>query len=55
MRPGSVDEVAAAAAAAGLQFVVFTDHGDATRPPDPPAYRHGVLTIDAKFLHYKEF
>lgn len=43
----SVDEIAAAAARAGLQFVVFTDHGDATRPPDPPAYRHGVLCIDA--------
>jgi hypothetical protein len=44
---GTVDEVAAAAARAGLQFVVFTDHGDATRQPDPPAYRSGVLCIDA--------
>ncbi|OFW13514.1 MAG: hypothetical protein A3H29_18870 [Acidobacteria bacterium RIFCSPLOWO2_02_FULL_67_21] len=43
---GTVDEVAAAAARAGLDFVVFTDHGDATREPDPPAYRHGVLCID---------
>ncbi len=44
---GSVDEVAAAAARAGLAFVVLTDHGDGTRPPDPPSYRHGVLVIDA--------
>ena len=40
------DAVAAAAARAGLQFAVFTDHGDATDPPDPPAYIHGVLCID---------
>ncbi|HEY5618181.1 MAG TPA: CehA/McbA family metallohydrolase [Vicinamibacterales bacterium] len=44
---GTVDEVAAAAARAGLNFVVFTDHGDATRKPDPPQYRSGVLCIDA--------
>jgi hypothetical protein len=44
---GTVDDVAAAAAAAGLQFVIVTDHGDATRTPDPPAYRSGVLCIDA--------
>ena len=44
---GSVEEVAAAAARAGLSFVIFTDHGDATRRPDPPAYRSGVLCIDA--------
>lgn len=43
----SPDEVAAAAAQAGLTFVVFTDHGDATRRPDPPAYRSGVLCLDA--------
>jgi hypothetical protein len=43
----SPEEVAAAAARAGLQFVIFTDHGDATRPPDPPVYRHGVLCVDA--------
>jgi hypothetical protein len=42
----SVDEVAAAAAAAGLDFVVFADHGDGTRPPDPPAYRSRVLCLD---------
>jgi hypothetical protein len=40
------DDVAAAAARAGLKFVVFTDHGDATRTPDPPAYRSGVLCVD---------
>ena len=44
---GSVDEIAAAAARAGLQFVVLTDHGDGTRRPDPPTYREGVLCIDA--------
>ena len=44
---GTVDEVAAAAARAGLAFVVFTDHGDATREPDAPRYRSGVLCIDA--------
>ena len=44
---GSVDEIASAAARAGLQFIILTDHGDATRAPAPPAYRSGVLTIDA--------
>ncbi len=44
---GTADEIAAAAAQAGLQFVILTDHGDATRPPDEPHYRHGVLVIDA--------
>src|SRR5262245_27659447 len=43
---GSPDDVAAAAARAGLKFLVFTDHGDATRPPDPPSYRSGVLCLD---------
>jgi len=43
----TVDEVAAAAAKAGLQFVILTDHGDGTRQPDAPAYRSGVLCIDA--------
>jgi hypothetical protein len=40
------DEVAAAAARAGLKFVIFTDHGDATRVRDAPAYRSGVLCVD---------
>ena len=43
---GSPDQIAAAAAAAGLKFIVLTDHGDATRIPDPPIYRHGVLCLD---------
>jgi hypothetical protein len=40
------DEIAAAAARAGLKFVLFTDHGDGTRRPDPPEYRSGVLCLD---------
>lgn len=43
---GSVDEVATAAARAGLQFLVLTDHGDGTRAPLPPALHHGVLVVD---------
>lgn len=43
---GSVDDVTRAAAAAGLQFVIITDHGDGTRTPDLPDYRNGVLYID---------
>lgn len=43
---GTVDAIAAAAAGVGLDFVILTDHGDGTRPPDPPAYRSGVLCID---------
>jgi hypothetical protein len=54
------DEVAAAAARAGLAFVVFTDHGDGTRSPDPPAYRSGVLCLDGVEIstsggHYAAF
>src|SRR5687767_1309881 len=44
---GSPDAVAAAAARAGLHFIVLTDHGDGTRTPDAPQYRDGVLVIDA--------
>jgi hypothetical protein len=44
---GTPDEVASAAARAGLQFVILTDHGDGTRAPNPPRYRSGVLVIDA--------
>ena len=46
---GALDKraIAAAAARAGLGFAIFTDHGDATRPPDPPEYIDGVLCIDA--------
>ena len=44
---GTIDEIAAAAARDGLGFVVVTDHGDGTRPVLAPAYRSGVLVIDA--------
>jgi hypothetical protein len=44
---GSRDEVARAAARAGVRVVVLTDHGDATRAADPPAYIDGVLVLDA--------
>lgn len=44
---GTVEEVAAAAARAGLDFVILTDHGDGTRQPNRPQYRDGVLCIDA--------
>ena len=44
---GTPDEIAAAAARTGVKFVVFTDHGDATRTPDAPVYRAGVLCLDA--------
>jgi len=44
---GSIDEIAASASRAGLRFVVVTDHGDATRTPDAPVYRSGVLIVDA--------
>lgn len=43
---GDRDAVAAAAARAGLRFVILTDHGDGTRPPDPPVYLRGVLVLD---------
>jgi hypothetical protein len=45
---GALDKagIAAAAARAGLQFAVFTDHGNAVRAPDPPEYLHGVLCLD---------
>lgn len=48
---GTVDEIAQAAQRAGVQFIIVTDHGDGTRQPDPPAYRHGVLVIDAVELN----
>jgi len=44
---GDKRDVAAAASRAGLTFVILTDHGDATRPPDPPEYLDGVLCLDA--------
>ncbi len=42
---GSVGAIADAAAAAGLDFVILTDHGDGTRDPGPPRYHHGVLVM----------
>jgi hypothetical protein len=46
---GAADKpsIAHAAARAGLRFLILTDHGDATRPPDPPVYIDGVLCLDA--------
>lgn len=44
---GDLDAIAGAAARAGLQFVIVTDHGDATRVPAAPHYRFGVLCIEA--------
>jgi len=44
---GSPAEVAAAAASAGLDAVILTDHGDGTRATDPPRRIGGVLVIDA--------
>lgn len=43
---GTRDDVARAAASAGLQFVIVTDHGDGTAPPRPPEYLQGVLMLD---------
>jgi hypothetical protein len=45
---GALDrqQIALAASQAGLHFVIFTDHGDGTRPPQPPEYLHGVLCVD---------
>ena len=44
---GDVEAIAAAAARAGLNFVVLTDHGDGAREPESPRYLEGVLIIDA--------
>src|ERR1051325_6693980 len=43
---GTPESIAAAAARAGLKFIITTDHGDATRRPDPAVYRSGVLCLD---------
>lgn len=48
---GTLDDIAGAAARAGLQFVIVTDHGDGTRAPELPSYRSGVLTVDAVELN----
>ena len=44
---GTVDAIAADAASAGMKAIVVTDHGDGTGRREPPAYRSGVLVIDA--------
>jgi hypothetical protein len=44
---GTRDQIARAAARAGAAVVIVTDHGDARRAADPPAYLDGVLVIDA--------
>jgi hypothetical protein len=44
---GTPEQIAAAAANAGLQFIILTDHGDGTRTPAPPVYLSGVLVVDA--------
>ena len=43
----SVPDVAAAAARAGLDFVILADHGDGTRAPEAPRYLDHVLLLDA--------
>jgi hypothetical protein len=43
---GTLDEIAAAAARAGLQFVIMADHGNGMRAPEPASYRSGVLCVD---------
>jgi hypothetical protein len=42
----SPEDIAAAAARAGLKFVIFTDHGDGTAKPAAAAYHDGVLCIN---------
>jgi hypothetical protein len=42
----TIDQIAADASRAGMRFVIFTDHGDGTAPPEPPSYRSSVLCID---------
>lgn len=51
---GDRARIAAAAARAGLKFVILTDHGDGTRPPDPPVYIDGVLVLDAVEISTEE-
>ena len=43
---GTPEQVAAAAARAGLQFIILTDHGNGTRTPSHAAYHSDVLVID---------
>ena len=43
---GSREDVAAAAARAGAQVAIFTDHGDGTQAAAAPAYLRGVLCLE---------
>jgi hypothetical protein len=43
---GTIEEVAAAAARAGLNFIILTDHGDGMRAPLAAAIHGGVLVLD---------
>ena len=43
---GLPDAIAAAAARAGLRFIILTDHDDASSEPTRPYYRNGVLIIE---------
>lgn len=43
---GTAEQVAVAAARAGLQFIILTDHGDGTRTPSRAAYHSNVLVVD---------
>ena len=44
---GTPDAIAVAAAKAGIDVVILTDHGDGTRATDPPRRVGGVLVMDA--------
>src|SRR5688572_14287104 len=43
---GNPDDIAAAAARAGLKFIILTDHDKAASEPTKPYYRRGVLIIE---------
>jgi hypothetical protein len=43
---GTPDEIAAAAARAGLKFIILTDHETAASEPTRPYYRNGVLVLE---------
>jgi hypothetical protein len=50
----SPEAIAAAAARAGLKFVIFTDHGDGSATPAAPAYHEGVLCLDGVEISTRE-
>lgn len=43
---GTPDDIASAAARAGLKFIILTDHDTAASEPTAPYYRRGVLIIE---------